>query len=144
MGAPVADGPLAVSQRFVDAIAAGEHTVVWDLMSEVARITAIEVALANGLDRVRATRFRDDVADPVELDEFLRALVAGLRRDLRSVEIDRLTTSGVERLDDDRVAVALASPSTIPGVAAWPAGRVVLSDRGRWLVDRLEPVIAGP
>ena len=135
----------AAADRFVRAIAGGEHTAVWEMLSGAGRSTAIEVALSNGLDRVRAARFADGVADPVELDEFLHALVGGLRRDLRSVEIDRLTTGDVVALEDGRVAVELASPSSLPGTTAWPAGRVVLSEDGSgWRVDRLEPVIAGP
>ena len=93
-----------------------------------------------------AGRIRDDLADPVERERFLQQLVAGLRRDLRSVELTELTLGERRAADDGSVAVELLSPSQLPGIDAWPAGRLVLScdaDRG-WVVDRLEPRLAGP
>ncbi|MCY4068735.1 MAG: hypothetical protein OXE79_06500 [Acidimicrobiaceae bacterium] len=54
---------------------------------------------------------------------------------------------------EDTVAVELLTPSRIPGTQAWSAGRLILSRDDpnlgddpniRWLVDRLEPRLAGP
>ncbi|NNE12554.1 MAG: hypothetical protein HKN41_09980 [Ilumatobacter sp.] len=137
--------PVDVAARFVEAIAWGEHTVVWELLSPTGRSTAVSVALARGLDRVIASRIVDNVADPAELDEFLRRLLHGLRRDLRSVDVAEIKVVACDV--DDRSAIAhLITPSTIPGTDAWAAGRVVMAadDAGRWAIDRLEPVIAGP
>ena len=137
--------PSEVAARFVEAIAWGEHTVVWDLLSPAGRSVAISVALANGLDRVVAARISDDVADPVDFDEFLRQLLHGLRRDLRSVDVAEVQVAGCDVTA--RTATAqLSTPSAIPGTSNWAAGRLILSadDHERWRIDRLEPVIAGP
>lgn len=137
----------AIAQRFVDAVARGEHTTIWELLDPEARERAIAVAVGRGLDRVRAQRLRDGVSDPVELEDFLRQVLHGLRRDLRSVEVDRLTiVDPPQQLDDGMVAVALLSPSTLPGIDGWPAGRLLLTAAvdGGWSIVRLEPVVAGP
>ena len=144
------------ARAFVHAIVWAEHTTLWDLLSGEGRTAALSVAMRNGLDRVVAARIHDDLADPLELQRFLQQLVEGLRRDLRSVELTELTVSDDSRHDDGTsddsrhhdgtVAVELLTPSQLPGIDAWPAGRIVLShdpERG-WLVDRLEPRLAGP
>ena len=123
-----------------------EHTTLWELLSDDGRAAALSVAVRNGLDRVVAGRIRDDLADPVERERFLQQLVGGLRRDLRSVELTELTVGECSRRDDGTVAAELETPSHLPGTDAWPAGRLILSqdaDRG-WLIDRLEPRLAGP
>ncbi|MDE0677657.1 MAG: hypothetical protein OXH42_10025 [Acidimicrobiaceae bacterium] len=131
---------------FIRAIVWAEHTVLWNLMSDAGRETALLVAVQNGLDRVAAGRMRDDLADPVERERLLRQLVDGLRRDLRSVELTELAIGECGLQSDDAVAAELLSPSSLPGTDAWPAGRIILShdpQRG-WLVDRLEPRRVGP
>ena len=134
------------ARAFIHAIVWAEHTTLWDLLSDDGRAAALSVAVRNGLDRVVAGRIRDDLADPVERERFLQQLVGGLRRDLRSVELTELTVAGCRAGDAGSVAVELQTPSQLPGTGAWPAGRLILSrdtDRG-WLVDRLEPRLAGP
>ena len=149
MGAAMTVRPDAAVQRasaFVHAIVWAEHTTLWDLLSDDGRAAALSVAMRNGLDRVVAGRIRDDLADPVERERFLQHLVGGLRRDLRSVELTELTLGECSTAVDGSVAVELLTPSQLPGTDAWPAGRLVLScdtDRG-WVVDRLEPRLAGP
>ena len=131
---------------FIHTIVWAEHTTLWDLLSDDGRDAALSVAVRNGLDRVVAGRIRDDLADPVERERFLQQLVGGLRRDLRSVELTELTVGQRYTASDGSVSVELLSPSQIPGTDAWPAGQLVLSqhaDRG-WLIDRLEPRLAGP
>lgn len=131
---------------FIHAIVWAEHTTLWELLSDDGRTAALSVAMRNGLDRVVAGRIRDDLADPVERERFLHQLVGGLRRDLRSVELTELALGECSTASDGSVAVELLTPSQLPGTDAWPAGRIVLScdaDRG-WVVDRLEPRLAGP
>ncbi len=132
--------------EFIHAIIWAEHTVLWDLLSDNARETALSVAVSNGLDRVAAGRIRDGLADPVEREHLLRQLVEGLRRDLRSVELTKLDVGKCNLAEGDVVAAELLTPSSIPGTDAWPAGRLILSDHPQrgWLVDRLEPRLAGP
>ncbi len=149
MGAAVTSAAADAAGRagaFIHAIVWAEHTTLWDLLSEDGRAAALSVAVRNGLDRVVAGRIRDDLADPVERERFLQQLVGGLRRDLRSVELTELTVRGCSCRDDGTVAAELRTPSRLPGTDAWPAGRLILSqdaDRG-WLIDRLEPRLAGP
>lgn len=159
MGAAVTDAAPDAAERareFVHAIVWAEHTTLWDLLSAEGRTAALSVAVRNGLDRVVAGRIHDELADPVELQRFLQQLVEGLRRDLRSVELTELTVGDCGpgdggrgdggRGDGGTAAVELLTPSQLPGIDAWPAGRLVLShdpERG-WLVDRLEPRLAGP
>lgn len=149
MGAAVTDDSKGASERartFIHAIVWAEHTTLWDLLSNQGRAAALSVAMRNGLDRVVAGRIRDDLADPVERERFLQQLVVGLRRDLRSVELTELTLGECRAASDSSVTVELLSPSQLPGIDAWPAGRLILSqDPGRgWVVDRLEPRLAGP
>ncbi len=141
-----ADEAVQRATAFVHAIVWAEHTTLWDLLSDRGRAAALSVAMRNGLDRVVAGRIRDDLADPVERERFLQQLVGGLRRDLRSVELTELTLGERSTASDGSVAVELLTPSLLPGTDAWPAGRLVLScDTGRgWVVDRLEPRLAGP
>lgn len=135
------------ANAFVHAIQWAEHTRVWALLSEQGRTTALSVGVSNGLDRVTAARIRDDVSDPVELEEFLTRLLGGIRRDLRSVDIDRLDVGDVTFADDATSAVVeLTNPSTIPGTPHWSAGQLEMSigDDGEWFVDRLVPRVVGP
>ena len=132
---------------FIAAIAWGEHTTVWELLSETGRSVALAVAQANGLDRVAAGRIRDRLANPVELEDFLAQLLGGLRHDLRSVDVGEIQLGACTMAPDDATAtVELSVPSLLPGTGSWPAGSVVCSDdgAGTWRVDRLEPVLAGP
>ena len=149
MGAPVTkrlDAAVDRAAAFIHAVVWAEHTTLWELLSSAGQDAALSVAVRNGLDRVVAGRIRDGLADPVERDRFLQQLVAGLRRDLRSVELTALTTGECSSLDDGSVAVDLLTPSQLPGTDTWPAGRLVLSHDARqgWAVDRLEPRLAGP
>jgi hypothetical protein len=125
----------------------GRHTEVWDLLSAGGRETVLGVAMTNGLDRVVAGRIRDGLADPADREVFLGRLLEGLRRDLRSVELDRLSLAdGIERLGDGTVRFELVGPSDIPGTGPWSAGHLVLvfdGERG-WRVDRLEPRLVTP
>ena len=140
------DDAVGRARAFVHAIVWAEHTTLWDLLSDDGRAAALSVAIRNGLDRVVAGRIRDGVADPVEQERFLHQLVGGLRRDLRSVELTELTVGLWIPQDGGTVGVELLTPSQLPGTDAWPAGRLVLSrEPGRgWVVDRLEPRLAGP
>ncbi len=141
-------GPATAADAFVHAVVWGEHTVVWELLSSAGRTTALRVAQRNGMDRVAAGRIRDGLADPEEMEEFLRQLLAGVRRDLRSVDLGELKVGAVEsdRADTGQATAHLVVPSIIPGADVWSAGRLVLScvDKGRWRVDSLEPRVTGP
>ena len=137
-----AAGLEACAQAFLDAVVWGRHTTIWDLLSTRGREAVLAVAVGQGMDRVAAGRLREGLADPAERDRFLGQLLEGLRRDLRSVDLDRLRLgASTDPPSGDEVTIELVVPSTIPGTGAWSAGQLVLGfdgDRG-WRVDRLEP-----
>lgn len=137
----MSDAATDAAQRFVDGIVWGAHRDVWELLGENARSLALSVAIRNGLDRVTASRLDQELADPVDEERFLTELVAGLRRDLRSVDVDQLGIVGQTEQPDGSVVVELGSASAIPGTSHWDAGRLVMRERadGAWVVDRFEP-----
>ena len=135
-------GAIECARAFIDAIVWGAHTVVWELLSAEGRETVLAVAASRGLDRVTATRLRDGQCSSADQESFLRELTQGLRRDLRSVDLARVSLSDDARmLDDGTVAIDLLSPSQIPGTGAWAAGRIILGcgPDQVWRVDLLEP-----
>ncbi|MFT4866158.1 MAG: hypothetical protein ACI8RE_002355 [Ilumatobacter sp.] len=141
------EGPTVRANAFVHAVRWAEHTSVWSLLSEAGRTTALSVGISNGLDRVTAARIRDQVSDPVELEVFLTRLLGGIRRDLRSVDIDQLEVGDVAfAANKSSATVGLTNPSTIPGTTHWSAGELEMSVGvdGEWFVDRLVPRVAGP
>ncbi len=129
------------ARRFVEGIVGGAHRDVWDLMGEEARRTALSVAIRHGMDRVTASRLDSGLADPVDEERFLTDLLAGLRRDLRSVDSDQLDIVGWRAGADGTVVVELGTPSAIPGTTHWDAGHLVMGQRqdGSWVVERFEP-----
>lgn len=135
------------AEAFLRAIVRGEHTTIWELLSDDGRRAALSVAMENGMDRAVAGRIHDGLADPIERQEFLRQLVHGLRRDLRSVDLPNLSVDADSlRETPSTASIAITSPSLIPGTDGWAAGQLVLSrdeDRG-WCIDRMEPRLAGP
>lgn len=138
-------GARAAAEAFIHAVVWGEHTVLWDLLSDRGRATALAVARHNGLDRVVASRIEDDLADPSELDDFLRQLLGGVRRDLRSVDINEIRVDEVTMSGAENAAATLVVPSLLPG-PDWAAGQLDLrcDAGGRWRIDRLEPRLASP
>ena len=141
------DSATGTAEAFVHAVIWGEHTAIWDLLGPAGRVTALNVAQHNGMDRVVASRITDGLADPREFDDFLRQLVGGIRRDLRSVDLNDLRVHMVVEDPSGQAAVAhLVVPSSIPGSDDWAAGSLELrrTDPGRWSIDRLNPMVAGP
>ena len=141
---PLPTSPVECARAFVDAILWGSHTTVWELLSKDGRDAVLAIAASRGLDRVTANRLRDDQSDPADREAFLRELMRGLRRDLRSVDLARVGPSAeTSARDDGTVVVALVTPSDIPGTDDWPAGEVVvgIDADGHWRVHRLEPRI---
>ena len=95
MSAP--EGPAARAEAFVHAIVWGEHTTIWELLSPTGRSAALSVAVGNGLDRVVASRIEGDVANPVELEDFLRQLGPALATD--QLELDPVERGWYEHLE---------------------------------------------
>jgi len=139
-------GALEAAEAFIHAIQWSEHTTIWTLLSDAGRTTALSVAVDNGLDRVTAARIRDNVSDPRQLEDFFTRLLGGLRRDLRSVDIDQLEPGVLTcHPSNNSIDVELTNPSLLPGTDHWAAGHLVLTanEAGEWCVERLVPRIAG-
>ncbi len=135
------DDPVACARAFLEAVLWGAHTTVWDLLSKLGRDAVLAVAVDRGLDRVTASRLRQDQCGPADREAFLRELTHGLRRDFRHVDLTQVAPStDIRTLDDGSVVVGLAAASEIPGTGAWPVGELTLGRVGdaSWRVHRLQ------
>ena len=140
-GAHGADGAIATAHAFVDAVAWGEHTTVWELLAPEARVALLEVATRRGMDALLAARLREGTAGDDERDEFLADLLHGLRAELAGVDIDELRCAlgeGGTTVEDSVLVHLLVDVPTELGDAV-PVGSVELvAEAGRWLVIRLD------
>lgn len=82
------DSALRVARSFVDAVAWGEHDVVWDLLSSGGRETVLRVASGRGMDRDLAADLGAGRASSADRSRFLIDLVNGLRTDLGDLDLD--------------------------------------------------------
>lgn len=144
MTSEVTAGPVEVAAEFVAAVAWGEHSRIWELLSEEARRVVLRVAVTRGMDERLAARLRDDTAVRTERDTFLTDLVNGLRADLRGNDLDALEfQSDVDEAgpNPDRAQIMLLAPVINPALgAALPvASMELVRDRGQWRVERLLP-----
>jgi len=135
------DAAVATARAFVDAVAWGEHTTVWDLLAPDARVAVLEVATRRGMDALLAARLREDTAGKEERDEFLGDLLHGLRAELIGVELDGLRCSpggnGTTVEGSLLVQLLVDVPAELGG--AVPVGSVELvADAGRWSIVRLD------
>ncbi len=140
----MSDGVHECARRFLDAVLWGEHLVVWELLSPAGREHVLQAGERRGLDPVHAQRMRLGTSPVEERDGFLSGLVHGLRVDFSSVPLEdvRPAADPITR-DDGSVEVQLECPATF-GPRGWAAGALVMSRHdGRWLVDRVEPVVSG-
>ncbi len=132
--------PVEVARAFLDAVAWGEHSRVWDLLDDTGRRTVLQVATRGGLGAVPAARMREGTASPGERDRFLTALVQGLRRDLAGTDFDAVVLTLVEAPSSGTAVVLLETPVHQALGGPVPAGSVELSQDGpHWRVTRLIP-----
>ncbi len=139
---PVVD-PAVAAQAFVDAVAWNEHTAVWDMLSDEARVAVLEVATRRGMDALLSARLREGTAATEERDDFLADLLHGLRSELIGVDLEALryetlgrgaTVAGstLVRLVID-VAIELGAPVPV-------AQLELIVERQRWAVVRLDAI----
>ncbi len=141
-----ADDALRTAETFVNAVAWGEHHVVWDLLADDGRETVLRVAATRGMDQELAVRLRDGTAAGEERDEFLADLVNGLRADLAGNDLDSLEyvadtePAGPGRA---RVVMLVGLPEPLAAGGGLPIGTVELAhDGSRWRVERIVPRLA--
>ena len=145
MSMPTYPTPVDTARRFIDAIVWGEHLIVWELLSPMARRAAIAIAERNGHDVLASARARNGTWTPQEADQLLGDLVRGLRVDLAAVDPAAILVGEATTLVGPTglmATVELTVPSLLPpaltGGDDWAAGHIELveTDAG-WLVERL-------
>lgn len=142
MTAGRADGAAETAEAFMAALAWGEHTTVWELLTPDARAAVLDLATRRGMDALLAARLREGTAGTDERDEFLADLLHGLRKGLAGVELDSVRCVAGESgtTVDGSVVVHLIAdvPAELGGGV--PVGRIELvpDDRGRWAVVRID------
>lgn len=139
----IASDPVAVADRFIQAIVWGEHVVVWDMLSEAGREHVLEAGSRRGLDPLQAQRIRQGTSPQDEKDSFLTGLVHGLRVDFAAVPLDDVRAEAPTVAEGaDALEVALSSPAAF-GEDAWAAGSLLLSHvDDTWLIDRVRPLVS--
>lgn len=132
------------ARRFLEAVVWAEHLVVWDMLSPSGREYVLAAGERRGLDPMQAQRIRLGTSPAEERDTFLGGLVHGLRVDFSLVPLEDVQpTDAVVERDDGAVEVPLECPATF-GATGWSAGTLIVSSHdGRWLVDRVQPVVSG-
>ncbi len=135
----MAASPEEAARTFVQAVAWGEHHLVWDLLSTEAHRVVMGIATSRGMPEALAARLRDGTATQAELDQFRSDLVNGFRADLLTVDVDTLEYDVVLDLEDSTARVVLMVPVPDPLLGAGlPAASVELSqEAGDWRIDRL-------
>jgi hypothetical protein len=135
---------LAAAQDFFNAVARGDRSRLWELLSENARAFVLNIAMERGMDFDLGTRIRGGTATDEEMDEYLTTLLEGVRRDLRGMDLSRLvfeSTAEPHAPLQVRVTYLLQMQEAIGGiVSAIPAGSLIMSyEADRWRVERLVP-----
>lgn len=138
----MAEQPIDTARAFVQAVAWGEHHVVWDMLTSEARRTVLTIATGRGMPEPLAARLRDGTATEAELDQFRGDLVNGFRADLLGTEIDTLEYEVDEApLEPGTARVMLTVPVPNPMLGrSLPTATVELRQEdadGSWRVERL-------
>lgn len=134
--------PIAAAQRFFAAVKDGDREEVWHLFSDIARAFVLDRAIERGMNFDLASRIRQETATEEERDEYLQALLDGVRHDLRGVDLDRLTFSE-EPNEGGGVLVTYGVEvvnAITPEGSTITAGSMVMVEEGdAWRVERLRP-----
>ena len=139
------EDPRDAVRAFVHAIVWGEHHRVWELLGPAARDRVLESACRRGLDSVAAARARLGTWGTEEADQFLTALVRGLRVDLSGVDLELVqVVEGPEVQPDGSLRFRLESATALPAILTggdnWAAGAVLIAvETDGWRVRSLEP-----
>jgi hypothetical protein len=143
----MSDEPSEAARTFVQAIAWGEHHIVWDMLTMEAKRVVMGIATSRGMPEPLAARLRDGTATPAELDQFRGDLINGFRADLLGNDVDTFEYE----VDDigmgpDAARVVLIVPVPDPRLGSGlPAASIELRREGgdnAWHVERLVPRLA--
>ena len=141
----MADSPEETARAFVQAVAWGEHHLVWEMLSTEAQRVVMGIATSRGMPEPLAGRLRDGTATQAEVDQFRGDLVNGFRADLIGVDVDTLEYEADEAVFESgtaRVVLLVPVPDPVLG-SGLPAASLELRDEaGAWRVERLIPRLA--
>jgi hypothetical protein len=144
---PMSDPPAEVARTFVQAIAWGEHHVVWEMLTTEAQRVVMSIATTRGMPEPLAARLRDGTATQAEIDQFRGDLINGFRADLLGNDVDTFEYEVDEvGMEPGAVRVVLIVPVPDPRLGSGlPAASVELRRQGDadpWRVERLVPRLA--
>lgn len=139
--------PAETTQTFVEAVAWGEHHVVWEMLSTEAQRKVMSIAASRGMPEPLAARLRDDTATQAETDQFRGDLVNGFRTDLIGVDVDTLEYEVDEAvLEPGTARVILVVPVPDPRLGrGLPTASIELrteGEDGQWRIERLTARLA--
>lgn len=135
--------PTSTAEQFVAAIAWGEHTTVWDLLSSDARLAVLGVATRRGMDALLSARLREGTASTDERDDFLADLLHGLQSELLGLELEtlRFVRGGTGSTLPGSVVVLLVIDVPAELGELVPVARMELvKEPDRWSVVRLDAI----
>lgn len=143
----MSDAPAEAARTFVQAIAWGEHHLVWDMLTADAQRLVIGIATSRGMPEPLAARLRDGTATTAELDQFRGDLINGFRADLLGNDVDTFEYEVDEvGMEPGTTRVVLIVPVPDPRLGSGlPAASLELRREGdddSWHVERLVPRLA--
>lgn len=133
-----------VANRFLTAIYEGDSELIWDLFARAAREYVITRGMRRGMAAEPAQAILTGTADELERGEFLGDLLAGLEKDLETVDLGRVVIADeVEVLEKGRARVRFLERFVVPvgpQLDPLPVGSIeMVEERGAWRVERLVP-----
>ena len=139
--------PAEAARTFIQAVAWGEHHVVWEMLSAEAQRVVMGIATGRGMPEALAARLRDGTATEAELDQFRGDLVNGFRADLLGTDVDSLVYEVDETVFEPgtvRVVLMVPVPDPVLGTGL-PTASIEMTQEGadgEWRVERLVRRIA--
>jgi len=137
--------PAEAARTFVQAVAWGEHHVVWEMLSAEAQRVVMGIASSRGMPEPLAARLRDGTATQAEIDQFRGDLVNGFRADLLGNDVDTFEYDVEEALLEPgtaRVILLVPVPDPVLGAGLPAASLEMRQADGDWRVERLVPRLA--
>jgi len=141
----MADSPEVTARAFVQAVAWGEHHLVWEMLGAEAQRVVMGIATSRGMPEPLAGRLRDGTATQAEVDQFRGDLVNGFRTDLLGVDVDTLEYEADEAVFEPgtaRVVLVVPVPDPVLGSGLPAASLEMREEAGAWRIERLIPRLA--
>lgn len=135
---------VVIGRRFLEAIYEGDSELIWALFSSSARQFVVSRGVRRGLPAGLGEEILRDTAGDLEKAEFLGDLLAGIEKDLETVDLGRVVVSDeVEQEEGSRARLRYEERFVIesgPKLDPLPVGSMELVlEEGGWRIDRLHP-----